>query len=277
MAKIENDKYYTSKELAKYCVNKTKEIIGKDNITEYIEPSAGNGVFLDYLDKPYIAYDIEPEDNRVIKQDWLTVNLEHKKGRCIIGNPPFGVKNNLTVAFYKKSILLADYIAFILPISQYKNDIKLYEFDLIYSENLGIRQYSDRKVHCCFNIYKRPQNEFNKRPNYKLKDVNIIERIKNDNPKRNKDFDIKNNTYDLRILGWGTGLNNLPLGGILSKEDKQYAKEFIIIIRNEHLKHKIIQLFKNTDWTKIYPMTATPNLLQWQVYKYIKEQIPEIN
>ena len=62
MAKIQNDKYYTSPELAKYCVEKTKEIIGEDNIVEYVEPSAGSGVFLDYLDKPYLAYDIEPED-----------------------------------------------------------------------------------------------------------------------------------------------------------------------------------------------------------------------
>ena len=37
MAKIQNDKYYTSPELAKYCVEKTKEIIGENNITEAVE------------------------------------------------------------------------------------------------------------------------------------------------------------------------------------------------------------------------------------------------
>ena len=46
MSKIKNDKYYTSNELAEYCVNKTKEIIGKQNISEWLEPSAGAGVFL---------------------------------------------------------------------------------------------------------------------------------------------------------------------------------------------------------------------------------------
>lgn len=276
MAKIQNDKYYTPPTLAEYIVNKTKEIIGDKNISEYIEPSGGNGVFLNYLPKETYSCDIEPEDDRVKKQDYLTLGLEYKQGRCVIGNPPFGTKNNLTVAFYKKSIELSDYIAFILPISQYKNDIKLYEFDLIHSENLGKKQYSDREVHCCFNIYQKPKNGFNKRPNYKLNNINIIERIKNSNPKRNKEFDIVNNTYDLRILGWGTGINNLPLGGILSKDDKQYAKEFIIIIHDDKLKYKIIELFKNTNWTEIYPMTATPNLLQWQIYKYIKEQMPEL-
>ena len=92
IAKILNDKYYTSPELAEYCVRKTEEIIGKENITEYLEPSAGSGVFLDFLNKPYLAYDIEPEDykNRIVKADYLSLDLEYKKGRCVIGNPPFG-------------------------------------------------------------------------------------------------------------------------------------------------------------------------------------------
>ena len=106
MSKIQNDKYYTSKELAEYCVNKTKEIIGEENITEYLEPSAGTGVFLDYLPKNTLAYDLEPEDERIIRQDYLSLNLDYKKGRCIIGNPPFGNRNNLSLKFFKKSILL---------------------------------------------------------------------------------------------------------------------------------------------------------------------------
>ena len=43
--KLHLDKYYTPKELAKYCINKTYEVIGKENITEIIEPSAGSGSF----------------------------------------------------------------------------------------------------------------------------------------------------------------------------------------------------------------------------------------
>ena len=122
MAKIKNDKYYTSLELAKYCVEKTKEIIGEDNIAEYVEPSAGSGAFLNYLDKPYLAYDIEPEDDRIVKVNWLEVDLHYKKGRCVIGNPPFDRANSLLKRFYKKSTEVADYISFIMPISQYQNN-----------------------------------------------------------------------------------------------------------------------------------------------------------
>ena len=270
MAKIVNDKYYTSPDLAKYIVNKTKEIIGEENITEYIEPSAGAGVFLDYLDKPYLAYDIEPEDNRIVKQDFLTLKLDYKKGRCIIGNPPYGEKNNLCVQFYKHAIELGDYISFIMPISQYKNNIKCYEFDMIHTEDLGVRGYSDREVHCCFNVYKRPASELNKKPYYKLKDVEIKERIKNRNPKRNRDVE-NPEYYDLRLLAWGAGT-----GRLLDNVQDQYAKEFYIKIHNKEYKNNIIKLLQEVDWCEEYKMTATPRLAQWQVYKYIKEQIPEL-
>lgn len=262
MAKIQNDKYYTPPDLAKYVVEKTREIIGEQNITEYIEPSAGSGVFIDYLDKPYIAYDIEPEDSRIIKQDWLTVGLDYKKGRCIIGNPPFGVKNTLSVQFYKKSIHLADYISFILPISQFNNNMQMYEFDMVYTENLGEREYSDRIIHCCFNIYKRRDDgKLNEKPNYKLKDIKIVEvRLKN---KEVKD-------YDLRICAWGASIGK-EVG-----YENQYAKEFCIQVLNYKYKSEALKMIRGAEWCKLYPMTATPNLLQWQVYKYLKEQIPEI-
>ena len=263
MAKIENDKYYTSSELAEYVVNKTKEVIGENNITEYLEPSAGGGAFLDFLDKPYLAYDLYPEDDRIVKQDYLTLDLEYKKGRCIIGNPPYGIKNTLSVQFYKKSITFGEYISFILPISQLNNNQQMYEFDLIYSENLGNRVYSDREVHCCLNIYKKNNKGLNGKPNYRLKDVEIIEvRLKN---KIVED-------YDLRICAWGNGKK---IGKEVEYEN-QYAKEFCIKIKNKQYKRQILKLFETVNWRNIYLMTNASNLLQWQVYKYIKEQIPEI-
>lgn len=265
MAKIELDKYYTSPELAKYCVEKTKEIIGSDNITEYIEPSAGSGVFLDYLDKPYLAYDIEPEDNRIVKQNYLELNLDYKKGRCIVGNPPFGTGNTLSVRFYKKAVMISDYISFILPISQLNNNQQMYEFDLIYSEDLGLKMYSDRNIHCCLNIYKRNIKGLNSKPNYKLKDVTIKEFRSNKNLSLNSD-----ETFDLRICAWGASIGKEVM------QDNHFAKEFYIKVINNTYKDEIINLIKNANWSKLYPMTATPNLVQWQVYKYIKEQIPDI-
>jgi hypothetical protein len=265
IAKIINDKYYTSSELAAYVVNKTKEIIGTENISEYIEPSADNGVFLNYLDKPYLAYDIEPEDHRIIKQDYLKLEIDYKKGRCIIGNPPYGRANTLSVQFYKKSIELGDFIVFILPISQLHNIQQMYDFDLIYSENLGKKLYSDREVHCCLNIYKRPSKGLNQKTNYKLKDVEILEY------RRGKTKNLIKDGYDIGICTYGASI-----GKEITYEG-QYAKEFYLYILNKNLKDKILNIIKFAKWKDLYPMTGSENINQWQIYKYIKDNIPEIN
>lgn len=247
-------------------VEKTNEIIGNENITEYIEPSAGKGVFLDYLDKPYMAYDIIPEDSRIIKQDYLTLKIKFKRGRCIIGNPPFGRSMNLATQFYKKSIRIGDYISFILPISQYKNNIKLYEFDLLHSEDLKSRRYTDRNIHCCLNIFARPfTKKFNKKPNYKLRDVDIFE--------SNSRKKITGN-FDIRIKSWGASKTSRI--GHEVEYPNQYAQEFCIRIHNTKYKEEILALLRNTVWEDVYAMKANPTLVQWQVYKYLKEQVPGI-
>lgn len=261
MSKIDLDKYYTSKELAKYCVDKTKEILGNENITEYIEPSAGAGVFLEFLDKSYLAYDIEPEDEGIIKQDYLELDLEYKIGRCVIGNPPYGGRyNDLVSKFYRKSIEIADYIVFILPIRQYKNDVLLYEFDLIYSEDLGYRKFSGIDVMCCLNIFKRPSKGLNKKPNYKLKSINI------DEHHRTRSYLDKE--YDYRFCSFGSALGKECL-------KDTYCKEYCLTI-DEKYKNKVVEILRKTDFKKEFPSVSSPYVGKWQIYKYIKEQIPEI-
>ena len=265
MAKIENDKYYTPIDLAKYCIGKTFEIIGKENITDIIEPSAGNGSFSNQLD--CTAYDLYPEGDNIIKQDYLKLDLPYKKGRLIIGNPPYGTKNNLSVKFYKKAVELGDYISFILPISQLNNNQQMYEFDLIYSEDLCKQLYSNTKLHCCFNIYKRNPNGLNKKTNYKLKDVEIKDyRRGKDGKTIPSDYN-----YDIAICGWGYNVGNkIEYTG-------QYAKELYIKIKNAKYRQEVIDLISNTDWKKyLGSITGANSLNLWQIYKYIKEQIPEI-
>ena len=195
-------------------------------------------MFLDYLDKPYLAYDIEPEDSRVIKQNFLELELNYKKGRCVIGNPPYGNRMNLVIQFYKKSVSLGDYIAFILPISQFNNNIKMYEFNLIHSENLGIKRYSDRDIHCCLNIYKRNKNGLNKKHNYKLKDVEIKEDVTSKNPKREKIVKYDDFKYDIRICFWGAAT------GQEVEYERQYAHEFCIKVHNDKYKKQNSWLHK---------------------------------
>lgn len=261
MAKIELDKYYTSKEIAKRCIEKTFEIIGKENISEIIEPSAGDGSFSLQIEN-CIAYDIEPHHESIKRQDFLDLKMEYQKGRLFIGNPPFGIKNTLTMSFFKHCINFGDYIAFILPISQLNNIDQLFEFDLIYSEDLGELPYSDRLVHCCFNIYKRPLNGLNKKPNYNVKDIELIEY------RRTKSKNIPN-SYDISINSYGS------IGKELKYKD-QYCKSLYISINREDLKESIIDFIKTIDWKKEFKMTKSPNLTKSMFLKTIKKYFPTL-
>lgn len=251
------DKYYTSVELAEYCYNLCIEKIGKENISEIIEPSAGNGVFLNIDDK-IKGFDIAPEDDRIEKQDFLKLDLEYKKGRLILGNPPYGRCLSLAQKFYKKSVHLGDYIGFILPISQLNTNVTFFEFDLIYSEDLGVQNYSGIELHCAFNIYQRPKDGLNKKPFIKLKDISIYRQDK-------KDYDDLD--FDVRMCYWG----NATAGKILN-EDEHYAGEYKIKINNEEKRDEIIEFIKIFDWNTYISGIAMKRLKQFHILNVLKEE-----
>ena len=240
---------------------KTKQIIGAENITEWLEPSAGNGVFLPYLDNNYIAYDIEPEKDGIHKQNYLELNIPYKEGRCVIGNPPYGKGNYTSVKFFKKAITQGDYVAFILPISQLNNNMYMYEFDMIHSQDLGKREYSGRKVHCAFNIYKRNPNGYNKKPNYDLKDVTL--RGVATGKSRNDKVPEK---YDFSICAFGS------IGEVCDYE-WQYCQQIYVTINNDNLRKEITSVIKNAKWKEMYGMTATPKIKHWMINKLLKDSI----
>lgn len=90
-----------------------------ENIDSYnyiIEPSAGSGNFLKFLPNDTFAFDIEPEGENIVKQDFLELKLNLSGNVLFVGNPPFGKRSILAKSFIKKSIALnATTIAFILP------------------------------------------------------------------------------------------------------------------------------------------------------------------
>lgn len=259
MAKIEHDKYYTPRDLAKQCYATVLRVIGEDNITEVIEPSAGDGAFLDCV--PNITgYDIAPEREDIIEADFLTLSFSYKEGRLIIGNPPFGSRMSLAAKFYRHCVPVCDYIAFILPISQLNNTNSLYEFDLIHSEDLGIQDYSGVKLHCAFNIYTRPKNKLlNPKPVHK---VDGIEICRNDSKK------YSNFPYDVRMCGWG----NSSAGKILG-EGESYSAEYKIAV-SDTLPNKsdIVGFIRTFDWNSYVSGVAMKKIQQHHIITVLKEK-----
>lgn len=110
--KINLEQFFTTEENAKFCLSKL-DLKNFDNI---IEPSAGSGSFSNLI-KDCIAFDIEPKNENIIKQDFLELNTEQfiNKNNLVIGNPPFGRQSSLAIKFINKSAEFANIIAFILP------------------------------------------------------------------------------------------------------------------------------------------------------------------
>ena len=126
------DKYYTSQSAANKCIELVKTHININNDDLCIEPSAGNGSFIDSIKglfNNYNFYDLEPEHNEIIKQDYLLFDynkiIETKHNKIhVIGNPPFGRQSSMAIKFIKKSTEYCDSISFILPKSFKKNSLK---------------------------------------------------------------------------------------------------------------------------------------------------------
>ena len=163
------DKFYT-----KNCVINDifKTIEGMDLFKEddlIIEPSAGNGAFLDNLkDYNYMAYDIQPEDERIQKQDFLTLDIKTDKDIHFIGNPPFGRQSSLAKRFIKHCISFKNTksISFILPLSFKKltmNKVFGKHFHLVYEKTLDKKSFyydnNDYDIPCVFQIWKYDTNE----------------------------------------------------------------------------------------------------------------------
>lgn len=254
----------------KYCVDKTLEVLASKGfeISEVVEPSAGSGIFVDYISEkglPIIAYDILPEDSRtdIIKTDYLEEEIPYVKNRLTIGNPPFGSRLSLAQKFYKKSVETSDYMSFILPISQLNNSSSMYLFDLIHSEDLGLLVFSDsRKVHCCLNIYSRPKNGLNKRNFSKLEDITIVRK----DSKKYNSF-----KYDIRMCNWG----NSSAGKILSEEE-HYSSEYKIYVNNRVLKERLCEVLNHVNWKEEIKPTSMLKISQQHISNLLKKEIPEI-
>ena len=154
-----NDKFYTKSDISKLCIDML-------NLSEFdliIEPSAGNGSFSKQINN-CIAYDLVPEDESIIQQDFFELDITQFNDKKVltIGNPPFGVQNNLAISFFNKAAKYSDTIAFILPKSFMKESIQR-KLDLSFHlekfielpYNSFLLNGEEYGVNCVFQVWKK--------------------------------------------------------------------------------------------------------------------------
>lgn len=232
------DKYYTKINIVEQCIEACKENINilKDDLI--IEPSAGNGSFIESIKKitnNYKFYDLEPENKEIIKQDFLNFDISNLKREYknihIIGNPPFGRQASVAIKFIKKCCMFSKSISFILPKSFKKDSMKkhfsknfhlIYEIDLL--ENSFLVNNVDSDVPCIFQIWQ-----------YKNKIRKSVIKV---NPKHFKFVDKKDNPdISFRRVG-------VNAGAIMTDIDNKSTQShyFIKFINNLTIEQNIEKL-----------------------------------
>jgi len=126
------EQFYTPQTTADWVIQTIRDQPWWIDLVEFIEPTAGKGVFVNAL-KPYEHYatvhagDLEPKHPDVQQWDALTVDvpkllMHPTKGVqiprdhvCLIGNPPFGRQSKLAREIWDHYAEHVGYTAFIVP------------------------------------------------------------------------------------------------------------------------------------------------------------------
>jgi predicted RNA methylase len=165
------DKFYTKNNVASSCITLIKQHLTIDETDFILEPSAGNGAFMDgikLLSKNYLFYDLKPENPDIIKQDYLIYDSTEIKKRFnkihVVGNPPFGRQSSLAIKFIRKSCEFCSSISFILPKSFKKESLKNkfpLQFHLVYECDLPDNSFLvdglEHNVPCVFQIWEKKE------------------------------------------------------------------------------------------------------------------------
>ena len=161
------DKFYTIPKISKKCIESVGLIYDWSKWELVVEPSAGNGSFLNIIpsDKK-IGIDISPENQDIIKQDFFTYKpLSSIKDILVIGNPPFGKVSSLAIKFFNHASNWATVIAFIIPRTFRRISVhnRLNQnFHLVFDEDIPTNPCSftpQMMVKCCFQIWEKREEK----------------------------------------------------------------------------------------------------------------------
>lgn len=164
------DKFYTNDKTVAKVINFIINLFKKNNMDinsySFLEPCAGGGAFLNGLDQilpnaKYVSYDIEPEDPRITKANFLKLPHHQSEKVISIGNPPFGYKGDLAANFINICSEWGPIVVFVLPIQfrRYNIQKQVYcNLKLIYSsdnlpKNSFILKGKPYDVNCLFQVW----------------------------------------------------------------------------------------------------------------------------
>ena len=245
---IDFDKIYTKPEIAKMCISKC-------NIKSYdriIEPSAGSGAFSSQIPNCE-AYDLMPEDGSIKKQDFLKFNTD-KGNILVIGNPPFGKSNDLSLKFINNAAQFARTIAFVLPASCQKETfinrldkhVHLRRVVSLPKNSFLIKGVTPCDINCNFFIFDVRQNE----------------RIKAEKPMTSDFCFVRKDTCDFAILRKG-----YKVGRIVPKEDEHFSDASKYWIKSNINKKELMRRLSELNYPEAHMVLGSDSISQVEIIR----------
>lgn len=119
--KIGLDRFFTRPAVAEACLSDLLDVMRRDGADlsrhHFIEPAAGTGVFLDLLPPDRrTGIDIVPAEG-CTQADFLSWSPPGTDRLVVVGNPPFGYRAWLALAFLNHAATFASHIGMILPMA----------------------------------------------------------------------------------------------------------------------------------------------------------------
>ena len=255
------DQYFTKREVARHCWESLRGIAaryGSDLRRHvFIEPSAGEGCFTDLLPPTRrVSLDIAPRHRETERADFLEWSPPETGRFVVVGNPPFGVRGAMALAFVNRAALFADLVGFVLPMT-FESDGKggaLTRVDsrlsLLHSEELPPGSFYDadgggeRDINTVWQVWGALSPPL-PRPTGGDCDSFVEIRTVCTSPARRCGL-ARMNEYDFFLQG--TFYDNRPPQVVRDFADVKYGSGYGVIIKKR--KREVSRALRNADWSR---------------------------
>ncbi len=266
------DRFFTRPEVARDCSDSLYASMQADyadfDAYHFIDPGAGAGAFYDLMPEGQrIGIDILPARPDFVRKDYLTWSPPSISQRyAVLGNPPFGYRAWLALAFLNHSARFSDYMGLILPMA-FQSDGKgspkhrVRGAELIQSSALPPDAFMDPngnsvKLNALWQIWRRGVN--NRRPTQTCDEwIDIFtvdirkERLCGHNRLAEADYFLQRTYY------------GEPPRLVTDFAEVRYGCGYGIVLKQEQ--DAIVNLLNATDWTK-YSNLAMHNCRHISMY-----------
>ena len=259
---VDLDQFFTRPEIAEHCVKSLHDWMVQDGAqTErytYIEPAAGGCAFYNLLpESRRIGIDVLPLQDDLIEKDFLSWRPQAMGKYAVIGNPPFGYRAWLALAFINHAATFADYVGLILPMA-FQSDgkgspkLRVRGLRLIHTEYLRQDSFTDiygrsAKVNALWQVWQRGVNNITPlKPCDTWIDLFTVdmrkERLCGQERLGEADYFLQRTFY------------KEPPSLVRDFSQVRYVCGYGIVLKKE--KERIINLLNSADWTRYSNLAA---------------------